>query len=289
MRDLESIMLGKDVLYFLTDHGLQAVNVDDFMRKQYMAMDQFKPNSSHHANVTIVKDLNSGLLFVKKIFGSGERKLPYGVAQELVVDYITHQSRLKSVGVKIALSYEISLRQVEDFGLITLYQLFFPEGTLLDIMCSPGVTKETFDKTVRATIRDTIIPVLRYHDKRINNSDSFVFSDSAPKNISPLYVIDSYHAFYFDLFVPRIRHQNGNVKEYAGFNPHIRSEDEMQKRFFTKAGIIQNFFIKASRELADREDAKRIFFEIAENELRPYIQKYFPNMSLDDIIRLKLI
>lgn len=287
MKKLQLIVLNKNALSILTDHNLEFINVNDFIHKQQVAATQFKPNNSKHAIVTIAEDLSSGLLFVKKTFGL-KNQIPFHVAKELTNDYLTHQARLQELGIKVAPSYEMSLSRIGEFGLITTYQLFFPEGTLAKLMCDSNQTDEILTKQLCQTMQDTLIPVLIHNDRKIKDSESFVFLDSAPNNVAPFMMRDRCVVFYFDLFVPRIRNEDGSVKEYTNFNPHIRSEAEMRKRFFTKAGILQNFLVKGKRDLVGKEHAWNQFLLIVKQELDPHIQKYFPGMSINEIINFKL-
>lgn len=287
MKKIESIVLKKNCMSILLDHGLESVPVNDFIHRQNIAVSEFQPNNSKHAIVTLVKDLSSGLLFVKKIFGL-RKKIPYNVAKELAVDYLIHQTRLQNIGIKVAPSYEITLSRIGDFCLISLYQLFFPEKTLSETILDSKITSEMFNEVIKSSIRDTVLPCLKYSYQNIDESESFIFLDSAPRNVAPLNVLGSYCVFYFDLFVPRIRNEDGMVKKYKGFNPHIRSEEEMVKRFFTKAGILQNFLVKMKRELIYEEYIWKEFSIIAEQELDQYIKRYFPNMTINEITELKL-
>lgn len=269
------------------DHGLQGIDPKLFTDQQRKSSRMFRPHFAYHATIDLVEHPDTELLLARKRFGLGERKIPYSVALELANDYRIHQNRLTEVGVRTALSYALSVEEVGNFGIITAYQLFFPENTLSDWMTNPNIPTVNVSRAVEATLEDTLIPILDHSQKGLAPDQSWVFSDGAPKNVAPISIDGNTRTFYVDLFVPRVRNHDGTVKEYPNYNPHIRTEKEMRRRFFTKPGVLHNFVSKARIDLKGDDLGWSLFAEVAQNRLHPYLNQYFSGQSLDEIANIR--
>lgn len=268
----------------LFDHGLGAFRPDEFIGEQEKALTKYIPYPAHNAKITIAQEDSLGLLFVRKTFGEGERKIPFQIAGGLCDDYALHERRLRDLGIRIAENYRLKIQRNGEYGTITVDQLFFPHGTLTDRL-REGVNIE---RVITSSIRDTLIPVLACQKAGISDDESWVFLDSAPKNIAPVIKPDQeISVFYFDFFVPRVRNLDGSIKTYNNFNFHIRPEKEMRDRFFTKPGIINNFLQKAYIDLINLPDIWKIFSLVSFGEVQFYVEEYFPNKDIIDIAKTK--
>ena len=278
------VIMSLTVERVLTDHMIAPERRDLFMGMQQRGVEKFNPHFAHHADVQLVKDPETGLLMIKKFFGQRKR-IPYSVAEGLVEDYAVHEQRLKQMGVLTASNYGLDLQRRDDAGVISVKQLFFPQGTLMEWF-GADVSSEDKKQAVAATVKDTLVPVVDFDHPSITKDQSWVFSDSAPKNVAPLKMEDEVRAYYFDLFVPRVRNANGTVKVYEGVNLHKRSEDEMQNRFFTKKGAVNNFLHKMVDSLGADHSELEIFFAVVGCEMRPFLDKLFPGLTPQEIAGL---
>jgi hypothetical protein len=267
----------------LNDHGFSNLNPEMFSQRQLYGGLEYGIHMAHHAKVEITQDESSGLFYVKKTFGERERKIPFRVAGELADDYVVHAKRLKEIGVSVAGNYGLRVRNDDGLGVITVHQLLFPEGTLLDWFTDSSRSKEQVADATRASIRDALVPVLGFGSDVVSDPQSWVFTDSAPKNVAPVQDGEKLRAFYFDFFVPRVRNSNGEIKAYPGYELHTRPEEDMQKRFFTKNGILNSFLAKAHSDLIDIPTLWDTFSAVSSQELNPYLDKYFPNKTVDEV------
>lgn len=255
-------------------HGLEAIHPLAFIAKQQEAQHHFSPHFAHHAQVDILEQPD-GLLLIRKTFGAGSRPIPFNIAGELGDDYLLHVARLKKVGIRVAENYGLSVKNNDGYGVITVHQLLFPNGTILDQLRKPQVLPSDQGEMIRQTVCDTLTPVLRFQHQSIREDESWVFLDNAPKNVAPVQTpAGETVVFYFDFFVPRVRNPDGRVKVYP-IQLHTRSEAEMQKRFFAHRGIVHNFLRKARKDLIDTEALWDVFATVVSQELRPFWTKLF--------------
>lgn len=267
----------------LSDHGFSNLNPETFSKRQLHGGLEYGMHIAHHAKVEVVQDEESGLFYVKKTFGERERKIPFRIAGELADDYIVHARRLKDLGVSIAGNYGLNVRNDEGLGIITVHQLLFPEGTLLDWFADPNRSVGEVEDATRASIREALIPILGFDNDVVSDPQSWVFADNAPKNVAPVQEGEKLRAFYFDFFVPRVRCSNGEIKVYPGFDLHTRPEEDMQKRFFTKSGILNSFLSKAKQDLIDAQTLWDTVSAVSDQELNPYLDKYFPGKTVNEV------
>src|SRR5258708_6792472 len=283
---MREINLNLDIGDVLAQHCLTELHPDGFISSQQRGHQRFPSHQAHHASIETVKDERSGLLMVRKTFGSGVRRIPFNVAGELADDYRLHAARLRQIGVRVAQDYSLAVIRHGDDGIIETHQLLFPQGTLLDWLKEP-FEERVRETALRSTIRDTVTPVLKNNHPTLKPWESWVFSDSAPKNVAPLETNSGVMVFYFDLFVPRVRNKDGSVKRYD-VELHTRPEEEMQERFFTKYGIIHNFISKMKNDLGDHIDPQRGDMDVVQRELAPFINQFFPGLSLEQIAKLQI-
>lgn len=262
----------------LADHGIDKCALPELVIQQRRGLERFTPHLAHHAEIAVVEEPVTGLKLVEKKFGV-KKPLPYHVARELAVDYRTHEQRLDEIGVRVAGNYDLQVERIGGTGVITVKQLFFPDGTLMEWLKGEEFTQAEREAAVVATIRDTIVPALAYDNGSIRPDESWTFSDSAPKNVAPFRLGNDVVSYYFDLYVPRVRHNDGRVKEYPDFDLHKRSEAEMQRRFFTKPGAVNNFIGKVRNSMGGESDVMEMFYAIVGRELKPFLEKLFPGLS----------
>lgn len=248
----------------------------------------FTPHFAHHAFIELVRHKESGLFLIKKTFGSGDRKIPVHVAYEMQKDYRTHEERLRSLGINTAGNYGLSVSRDGESGIIVVYQMFFPSGTVLDLLTDDVSENSDVTAAAEALFRDTVVPVL-LNGRRASSIESAVFLDSAPKNVAYCMSGGKMTAYYIDFFIPRIRTKTGEIKTYPNYHPHIRPEGEMRERFFTMPGIIKNVLRKTKINLAGRPERWELFSRVAQRQLEPYLKEYFSGKSVDQIAGVEAI
>ena len=175
------VEFGISIDHALDDHEITGLRPKDFLDRQTSGAQRFVPQYAHHAEVGLIQDPRTSLILVKKRFGAGETKLPFSIAQELTGDYVIHERRLREVGVRVATTYDITLDKEGPNGVITAYQMFIPDGTLIELLNRNQQPNSEIRSVINATITDTVTPALDYYDPRIKPNDSWVFNDVAPK------------------------------------------------------------------------------------------------------------
>lgn len=167
--------------------------------------------------------------------------------------------------------------------------MFLPYGTALDW------TKQG-NKVVEITnilINNHLLPLLTYPDEKSkNHTNTLAYMDPTLKNFAPLSIGNRFELYYFDFFIPRIRDDDGKLKKYPGFQLDLVEDKEIEYRFFTKPGIIHNYFRRNYHYFfsdgvvtTERFYAWLTFVQISQQLLTPFIEEYFPGKSVESLVK----
>lgn len=233
-----------------------------------------------HSTLEICSQIRLRSLFIRKTYGL-RRAIPQIVLTQLADDYSIHVSRISSVGLgPLVKNYRIVTAIDSDNPTMSVEQLFFPFGTAVQWMTNVKAVR-----SISAVLfRDHLLPLLK-KGLRIGSLDCPVCVDLAFKNFAVVPVGSKIHRlYYFDFFPPRIRERSGVIKDLGYPGLHIRSEAEIEYRFFNFVGIVHNVLAKSLIDLTD-ESLKSSFVHEAERWLDPVLRARF-GVSISSLVEM---